>query len=278
LRSVEIFTGDHHSNPVEFTLLEGDDMNTEKLTQTEDLDTLQEMPRDAAYWAHPVEHLKLGQVPVDAMNANVEGRELSGPLRGFGQMWQKTYRIRLSGAACTPVEVIRVWKENFPSFWPKSNRFYAPLAGIQPGEVALINTVAPGNNPVMSTGVMVIYADDNSFTFMTPEGHPFNGWVTFSAYEDEATTVAQTQVLVRAFDPLYEIGFRLGLLHKAEDQIWRHTLRSLGEYYHVDGEVQQQVVLIDPRVQWSQAGNVWKNAGIRSMFFAPVAAFKRLLR
>jgi hypothetical protein len=234
-------------------------------------------PRDAAYWAGPVETLRLGQVPAGAMNMNVEGRALTGPLRGFGQMWKKTYRIALAGAGCAPEEVIQVWKDKFPSFWPKYNRFYTPHAGIKPGEVALINAVAPGNNPVMSTGVMVIYADDESFTFMTPEGHPFSGWVTFSSYEENGPTIAQAQVLIRAADPLYEIGFRLGLLHKGEDRIWHHTLKSLAAYYGVEGKVQQQVTLVDPKVQWSEAGKVWKNAGIRSMLYAPVAAFRKLL-
>ena len=33
----------------------------------------------------------------------------------------------------------------------------------------------------LSTGVMVLYADDESFTLMTPQGHMFAGWITFSA-------------------------------------------------------------------------------------------------
>ena len=36
------------------------------------------------------------------MNLNVEGRQVVGPLQGFGQMWQKTYTIRLSGASVSP--------------------------------------------------------------------------------------------------------------------------------------------------------------------------------
>ena len=35
----------------------------------------------------------------------------------------------------------------------------------------------------LSTGVMVLYADDESFTLMTPQGHMFAGWITFSATE-----------------------------------------------------------------------------------------------
>jgi hypothetical protein len=237
-----------------------------------------EPERGAGNWAQRVERLKVGRIPTEAMNINVDGRLLTGPQQGFGQMWQKTYKIRLAGAECTPVEVIQVWKENFPSFWPDYNKFYSPQSGIHPGEVALINTLGPGKNPIMSTGIMVIYADDESFTFMTPEGHPFSGFVTFSAYEEETTTVAQAQVLIRATDPLYELGFRVGLMHKGEDQIWHHTLNALAGYYHVEGVVQQQSALVDPRVQWSQARNVWKNAGVRSMLYAPVAAVKRLVR
>ena len=34
----------------------------------------------------------------------------------------------------------------------------------------------------LSTGVMVLYADEESFTLMTPQGHMFAGWITFSAH------------------------------------------------------------------------------------------------
>src|SRR5437660_6650911 len=95
-------------------------------------------PRDATYWAQ-VATFKVTQVPTGALNLNVEGRQAISPLQGFGQMWQKTYRVRLKGAAAKPADVIKAWKENFSSFWPKGNRFYAPLTGIAPGEVGLIN-------------------------------------------------------------------------------------------------------------------------------------------
>ena len=59
------------------------------------------------------------------------------------------------------------------------------------------------------TGVRVLYADE-SFTVMTPEGHPESGWNTFSAYQDEdGTAAAQIQSLARANEPIYELGFRI---------------------------------------------------------------------
>ena len=75
----------------------------------------------------------------------------------------------------------------------------------------------------LSTGVMVLYADEESFTLMTPQGHMFAGWITFSATERDGETVAQAQVLMRASDPIFELGLAMGG-HKQEDRFWNHTL------------------------------------------------------
>jgi hypothetical protein len=215
---------------------------------------------DAPYWAPMVERLA---VSGDGAGL-VHGRRLQGPLQGFGKMWQKTYRVRLPAATATPSEVIGVWKQEFPSFWPKGNRFYAPLVGIAPGEVALISLSA---GPMrLSTGVMVLYADAESFTLMTPQGHMFAGWITFSAFEEDEDCVVQAQVLMRAQDPLSEVGLTLGG-HKAEDRFWCSTLRALVGRWNVEQEPDVSVVCVDPRRRWSQAGNIWHNAGIRSTFY-----------
>jgi hypothetical protein len=154
-------------------------------------------PRDAAFWARRIERLEVPEVPEGAVNLNVSARREVGALQGFGQLWQKTYRVELSGAEVTPAEVVRIWKERFPEFQPPQNRFYPSMAGVKPGEVLLINA-AVGGIPV-STGVRVIYADEESFTVMTPEGHPESGWTTFSAHEGEdGVTVAQVRSLAQA--------------------------------------------------------------------------------
>ena len=61
----------------------------------------------------------------------------------------------------------------------------------------------------LSTGVLVLFADEESFTLMTPQGHMFAGWITFSSFVEDGETFAQAQVLMRASDPLYEIGMTL---------------------------------------------------------------------
>ncbi len=241
-------------------------------------------PRDAGQWARPVDKLNLSGVQAGGIRLNVEGRHLTGPIRGFGQMWQKTYWVRLPGAAAAPADVIAVWKAEFPNFWPKGNRFYGPLTGIRPGEVAVLNlagpggVTAPGDTPVIATGIMVIFADDVSFSFMTPEGHILAGLITFSAHTDEGATVAQVQALIRTMDPLYELMFRVGIGHKTEDDFWLATLRSLAARFGVNGLPQLRSALVDPRVQWSEAKNVWQNAAIRTGLYLPVALLKKVFR
>jgi hypothetical protein len=229
-------------------------------------------PRDAAYWAQQGQRLKVGELPKGAVNINVEGRSVTSPLQGFGPMWQKTYRVRLDGTNVTPVEVIAAWKANFPKFWPKGNRFYVPITGIQPGEVAVLN-LKTGGMP-LSTGVLVLYADDESFTLMTPEGHMFAGWITFNSYAESERTVAQAQVLMRASDPMYELGLRLGG-HRAEDKFWVHTLTEVAAYFGVTAPVEKEVICIDRRLQWRQAGNLRNNAAMRTVLTAPTRWFRR---
>lgn len=233
--------------------------------------------RDPSSWAKPVDRLNVADLPADAINLNVHGRQLTGPLKGFGQLWQKTYRIRIDDVEVEPTAVIRAWKANFPSFWPQGNRFYGKLGSISAGDVAVLNLAGPARSAI-STGIMVIYADDESFSFMTPEGHIFAGMNTFSAHAEEKATVVQIQVLVRASDPLYEMGCRLGVVHKQEDTFWQGTLRNLVAHLGSrQQEVTQKNLCVDPRIQWSEARNIWYNAAIRTTLNTPVRWLRRWL-
>ena len=219
-------------------------------------------PRDKDNWAKPVDRLEVGAVPEGAKGQTVQGRRLTGPLQGFGQMWQKTYQVRIDGK--NPEEVIGIWKSQYGRFWPKTNRFYAPLAGIKPGEIGLIT--GKSGPARLSTGVMVLYADERSFTYMTPEGHPFAGWITFSAHEEEdGHTIAQVSALIRANDPLYEVGF-MTFGNRSEDKMWVHTLRSLSAYLGSPHEPTAERVKVDRKREWKNFKNIRHNAMITGMF------------
>lgn len=223
-------------------------------------------PSDAPYWARTTGRLHVSEAPEGAANLNVDGKMVVSPIQGFGKMWQKTYRTRLSGASVTPARVIQEWKANFPQFWPSGNRFYGPITGIAPGEVGLISLTLPGKVK-LSTGVLVLYADEESFTLMTPQGHVFAGWITFRAFENAGTTVAEAQVLMRANDPIYELGLLLGG-HGQEDRFWQHTLTQVAAHFNVTAEVETKTTCIDSRRQWRKAANIWHNASIRSVLYS----------
>src|SRR5919199_1330303 len=134
-------------------------------------------PKQAAVETPAPEVIEEKEIPEEVKPKDVPARDAAN--------WAKQVsRLSVSdapGDAVTPAEVITTWKQNFQTFWPDRNRFYGPLTGIAPGEVALLNLAMPGRLK-LSTGVFVLYADDESFTFMTPQGHMFSGWITFSAF------------------------------------------------------------------------------------------------
>src|SRR3954452_2870045 len=233
--------------------------------------------RDATNWAKKVSTLKVAEVPDGAVAINVEGKRLAGPIQGFGKMWQKTYQVRLPQEKVSATDLIATWKQRFPEFWPEGNSFYAPLTGIEPGEVALIGMTLPGRMK-LSTGVMVLYADHESFTLMTPQGHMFAGWITFSARREGDDVVAQAQVLMRASDPIFELGLLLGG-HRQEDVFWQRTLIRLATHLgRPDSAVETSVVCVDRNRQWKRWGNVRHSSAIRSSIYMlgePVRELRR---
>jgi hypothetical protein len=234
----------------------------------------------ATGWAKAVQHLRPSHVPEGAVNLNVEGRRLASPIQGFGKMWQKTYAIEVPAEVATPTELIATWKQHFPEFWPENNYFYGPLTGIAPGDVALLNMSMPGRL-TLSTGVMVLYADDESFTLMTPEGHMFAGWITFSAASVGDKTRAQAQVLMRASDPIFELALTCGG-HQQEDRFWHQTLAAVANHFGCDGaKVQTTVICVDAKRQWSRWRNLRHSSAIRSGMYAvtaPIRAAGRFTR
>jgi hypothetical protein len=248
------------------------DKQNETQTQSEATDRRS----DVANWAKPVRTLQTKDVPAGAIDQNVTGRRVVGATMGFGRLWQKSFSVRLEGTAVTPKEVIVTWKEHFSDFWPKGQRMFLRATGIAPGEVGLINASPMAGAPAMATGVLVIYADDESFSFMSPEGHPFAGPLTFSAADDAGVTVVRVDELTRASDPFWELAMMTPIVgERMQNDIWRNTLSNLARHFGVDGRVESRIICVDPRRQWSQAKNIRHNAAIRSTLYALVRPFRR---
>lgn len=233
-------------------------------------------------WAPPVEKIRVQNAPAGVPTINLDGRQAMGALQGFGQLWKKTYKVRLSGLKKNAQEVMQVWKEKFPDFQPPGNRFYPPKTGVQPGEVMIIDSPLPVIPPLydrpgvvpMTSGVVVIYSDDTSFGVMTPEGFPVSGWNNFSVYEEDGELVAQVQSYERASDPIYEFGFRFMGGAARQEFIWIHVLTSLAEHFGIKGHVTMVRECLDPSIQWGYAGKVIQNAGVRTTLYWLTTPFR----
>lgn len=217
-------------------------------------------------WAKPVSELFVPDMPREARNLNVNGLRAVGPVNGFGGLCQKVFSLFFQDRSILPQHAIAALKQNFPSFQPSFNHFYPSKEGIQPGEIVLIDSSTPGG-PV-STGVMVLYADERSFTFNTPQGHPECGFVSFSAHEGSSGTVVQIVGLARASDPLYEAAFRL-VGSRIQTRIWTHVLTSLALYLGSPADITYEPEQVDPRMRWSQVGNLYYNAQMRTIINEP---------
>jgi hypothetical protein len=236
-------------------------------------------------WAGPVSRLEVHEIPAGATNINLAGQRLATPLKGFGPLWRKTYRLRLEGLDVTPEQVVANWKANFPKYQPPENRFYPTMAGIRPGELIFIDGKVPPfpGMPAflpVSSGVLVLYADETSFSIVTPEGFPEAGYNTWSAYRDpDGVTVAQVQTLARTADPLYEFCYRVLGVSAHQDHIWTHVLTSLaGALGKTDGKPVIQKDVIDPRLQWKEAASLPRNAAMRTVFYLMAAPLRWMQR
>jgi len=241
-----------------------------------ELTTIQTTPPiDTEYWGIAETPLAVPKFPPEAINMNIKGRRIVGPVDGFGALWQKRYRLPIVDHGLSPEKIIDILKNEFPNLQPEYNHFYPGSRGIVPSEIIAIDSSTPGG-PV-STGVMVLYADKESFTFITPQGHPESGWVTFSVERSGNALTAQILGLARANDPVYELAFRM-IGSEMQIRIWRHVLESLANYLKVPADVSVEARCLDPGLQWSQAGNIWYNAQARTILSAPVWWVSKILR
>ncbi|HVN72492.1 MAG TPA: STAS domain-containing protein [Desulfomonilia bacterium] len=215
-----------------------------------------------AAWARPVEKITVSEVPEGAISLNVDGLKLMGPLQGFGRFWEKTYHVRLAGVNPPPAVAIAVFKEHFSCFQPPQNNYFTARTGIKPGEVVLINAHTAAG--FVCTGLWVIYADDESFALMTPQGHPESGWVSFSAFKEHGSTVVKITSFARASDPLYEIWSWLTDYHESE-RVLTQVLESLAGHFGAPGWINILRSCIDPRIQLGRVANIRYNARIRTM-------------
>jgi hypothetical protein len=218
-------------------------------------------PRDAN-WATKTDRLHVDP-SVRKVGYNIEGRRVAGPQQGFGRLWRRTTIADL-GDAVSPEALVADWRAHFGDYWPAGARFHGGLAGITPGDVAPLET-----GPV-TTGILVLYADETSFTFMTPEGHMFAAMITFAAEQVDTGTRVRIDILLRTADPVFEAAWFI--IRPTEDRFWAATVRNLAAAHGVTvASIRQTTTLVDSRRLWRNWRNVVRNSGFSTALHAALA-------
>jgi len=242
-----------------------------EVSKLEKIDIKQGKQSDTG-WAPKIEKLHVTERPEGAFTKNMDKRRIIGQLQGFGPMWEKTYWLTIKKPGLKPEDVIKAMQEHFLEFQPPENSFYPTSKGIAPGEMIFIDSRTPGG--IVSTGVMVLYINDRNFTFITPQGHPEAGWITFSVEERGDSIHVQIQGLVRASDPFFELAFTIAG-SKFQETIWKHVLSSLARYLGVEDNVQMKKYRPAIDLQCSKSGNIWYNSQLRSLPLNITSLFRR---
>jgi anti-anti-sigma factor len=250
---------------------EASSLSRGELTKLEKMDFKAGEQSDAG-WATTVSKLRVTEKPEGALAKNMDGRRVIGQLQGFGPMWEKTYWIEIKKPGIKKQDIMLAMREHFIEFQMPENSFYPTSKGIAPSEMIFIDSKTPGG--IVSTGVMVLYMDDRSFSLITPRGHPEAGWITFSVDERENSVYVQIQGLVRSSDPFFEVAFSIAG-SKFQETIWKHVLSSLAKYLGVEENVEMKKYRPATNLQWSKAGNIWYNSQIRSLPLNIITLFKR---
>ena len=78
-------------------------------------------------------------------------------------------------------------------------------------------------------------------------------------------------------DPIFEAAFRLAG-SKMQVRIWTYLLESLAGHLGGEPMVKVKAEVLDGRVHWSQAGNIWHNAQVRTLLHVALSPLRRISR
>ena len=230
--------------------------------------------QDSKGWSTLNSKLTVSDHRPNAININVNNRRVLGPLQGFGPLWEKEYKLQITNSPISFKELMSKFRSSFITLQPKQNVFYPSSKGIEAGETVLIDSSTPGG--VVSTGVHILYADDVSFSFITPQGHPEAGWITFSANENDEKIEIKIRSLASASDPFFELAFRIAGSN-FQETIWKTVLVNMAKSINVDDTVIITKTKIDNKLHWKAIQNLWFNAQLRSLPYNVPYYFKKLI-
>jgi hypothetical protein len=159
--------------------------------------------------------------------------ELQPAGKGVGALFERTYRIRISGATRTPEELVDVLVSNLNAASPVEVTEFeklGPAAGGTVGAEYLVHMPGPWNGPVR-----VVHRTPNSFRLGTLAGHMEAGQIVFTAWaagdqEDDRELVFEIRSVARSGDRLFRsIYERMPITRELQLHMWVHFCRRVAE-------------------------------------------------
>ncbi|RMG86528.1 MAG: anti-sigma factor antagonist, partial [Candidatus Dadabacteria bacterium] len=97
-----------------------------------------------------------GEPPAGFLPRLVEGLPVQTPFTGFGEVWHKTYEIRLPGAGASVRRLAEELRTHLGELWPDGADLWLPGGEVVPGAVGLIRIRLPGGAPLV-TGIRILH-------------------------------------------------------------------------------------------------------------------------
>lgn len=162
----------------------------------------------------------------DVERSHEERREVQLAPHGAGPLLQRDYVIVLEGAACSPEEMVRKVRSDFPRFPPEVYCIFDRPEGAE-GPLQVGDTMHVYLRGAGHAGVLVTHVDARSMTLRTQQGHQEAGRITFGAsYDVGGRVVFRIRSRARQGNVLRYLGYAFAGKF-IQKRIWAYFLERL---------------------------------------------------
>ncbi|NJM05781.1 DUF1990 family protein [Candidatus Gracilibacteria bacterium] len=148
------------------------------------------------------------------------GRKLQLPADGDGPLFHRQYRVDITGATVSPDALFTQIVRDLPHFAPEALAKFKKVKGetakMRVGDEYDIEILGPWNGSVRVSDV-----EHNAFTFVTLEGHPEAGQISFRLEPNGLTLRFSILSWARSRDMLVGLGYQQAQVGKeVQKEVW----------------------------------------------------------
>ena len=148
---------------------------------------------------------------------------------GTGPAFHRRYRVRITGARCSPEQLVTTLREDpnrvAPTEFARFERGHGASGWLDPGDELLVRMPGPWNGPVR-----VVHASPTSFRLATLEGHLEAGQIEFRGGQDDGALTFEIESWARSGDRLSQLLYqRVRMAKEVQLHMWTSLLERVVE-------------------------------------------------